>query len=91
MTSANESHTTPALQWEQLSLLREEVVEITLRIGVVLEGDHLQWQLDVRDPSSRTLLGMQSSPAVSAARWEYHLHHMAEAVRQAMRTHVDPF
>lgn len=91
MTSAHESTTTPAIAWEQLSLLREEVVEVTLRIGVVLEGDHLQWMLTTRDPSSGTLLGMQSSPARSAARWERELVTIMERIAETMRTHVDPF
>ena len=36
------------------------VVEITLRVGIVLDTDHGQWQLEVRNPITNELLAMES-------------------------------
>lgn len=48
--------------WAQSSLLEPDCVEITLRIGIVVSGDHLQVQIESKDPSSDTLLSMSSFP-----------------------------
>lgn len=83
--------TTTALEWTQLSLLPYEVVEIDLRIGVVPESDHLQWQITVRDPAAGALLGMLSSPAVSASQWRRQLAAITSALEQIYENHVSPF
>ena len=77
--------------WAQLSLLDPDVFEITLRIGVVPEADHLQWQLDVRDPSSSALLGMVSSPAQSASRWQNAVTAIERELREKLGHRIDPF
>lgn len=91
MPDSHISATTPAIEWEQLSLLREEVVEVTLRLGFVVQADHMQWQITVRDPSAGALLGMLSSPATSAARWERQLITINSQLSEIIRNHVDPF
>lgn len=53
--------TTEAL-YEALPLFPPDVVEITLRVGVVRASDHLQWQLEIRNATDGELLHMQSTP-----------------------------
>lgn len=77
--------------WTQLSLLNFPVVEISLRIGIVAETDHLQWMITTRDPVASTLLGMQSSPAVSAARWPRELELITRELNASYENHVSPF
>lgn len=90
MTDSTNS-STPGLAWEQLSLLGPEVIELHLRIGVVPASDHLQWQLEVRDMTGGGLLGMLSSPHVSATRWPHQLGLMVDALKQTYENHVSPF
>lgn len=43
------------------------VVEVTLRVGIVAESDHLQWQVEVRNPVTHELLAMESKPHFPSA------------------------
>ena len=91
MTDTPASTPRPTASWKQLSLLGDEVVHIHLQIGVVPEADHLQWQLTVRNPAANTLLGMLSSPAVSAVQWPRQLELIVSALGQVYENHVAPF
>ena len=79
------------LSWEQLRLLPDEVIEATLRIGVVIEADHLQWQLDVRDPRSGDLISMQSRPVVSTSNWLPELTLMVSELHKLLGDTIEPF
>lgn len=39
-----------------------DIVEITLRVGVVVSADHFQWQIEARNPVTGELLEMRSAP-----------------------------
>lgn len=77
--------------WAQLNLFDPEVVELHLRIGIVPDADHMQWQLEVRDPAANTLLGMLSSPHVSASQWIRHLAQIESQLREQLSHRIDPF
>lgn len=49
--------------WCQERLFGEPVIEATLRIGVVAESSHVQYQFELRNPESGELLAMRSWPA----------------------------
>lgn len=46
--------------WTEQTLFPPDVLEFTLKIGVVVSGDHAQIQYEVRDPSSGELVRMES-------------------------------
>jgi hypothetical protein len=91
MPSKPTVHQDTTYTWEQLSLLPYEVVEIELRVGIVVESDHLQWQFTVRDPAAKTLLGMLSSPHVSLASWPRHARTIASQLEELIGNNVHPF
>lgn len=39
-----------------------DIIEITLRVGVVVSADHFQWQIEARNPVTGELLEMRSAP-----------------------------
>lgn len=65
-------HTTPAdPSWEQLTLSAGEAVEITLKVGLVPEGDHCQVQVDMIDPGTGRQIALCSRPHGSIDDAEY--------------------
>jgi hypothetical protein len=52
--------TQPPTKWVQEDLFGPDVYEITMRIGVVVSGDHCQVQLERREPLSGRLLALWS-------------------------------
>jgi len=54
----------PSQDWTQLSILSPEVLELTLKVGLVISTEHAQLELEIRDPSSDTLVGLVSRPHV---------------------------
>lgn len=48
--------------WSQPGLFPPDVVEITLRVGVVRSQDHLQWQLEASNATDGTLMRLESCP-----------------------------
>jgi hypothetical protein len=53
--------------WWQERLIKPEVVEARLSIGVVPSTDHLQLQVEVFDPATNILVAMWSRPHISLA------------------------
>lgn len=48
--------------WVQETLIPPNVVEVTLRLGVVNDGDHLQCAISATNPSTGAVLAMWSIP-----------------------------
>lgn len=46
----------------QGQLFTDGICEITIRVGLVAESDHVQMQWEVHDPRDGTLLNLQSWP-----------------------------
>lgn len=55
--------------WVQTSMLAQEIVEVTISLGVVVEGDHLQAQIELRNPVDGTLLDLCAWPHTTLDRW----------------------
>lgn len=66
----------------QTTLLPPEVVEATLRVGLVGASGHVQVQVEVQDPSSGELLALWSQPHADLA-------DLATVVERATRELLD--
>lgn len=64
--------------WEQLSVLPPALLELSITVGLAMDVDHAQIQIEVRNPSTGELLAMQSWPALS-------LHDFEDRMREAGR------
>lgn len=51
---------TSTVHWVQETLFRPNTVELTVKIGAVLDADHLQWTLESRHPKDGSLLALTS-------------------------------
>lgn len=59
--------------WEQLSLIDDRVYEVTLKVGIVAETDHVQLQLEAKDPRTDHLIELQSQ-------WDVDIHSRTSAL-----------
>lgn len=50
--------------WHQQSLVEPSVVEAHLLLGIIASVDHGQVQIELRDPTTNVLLGLNSLPHV---------------------------
>lgn len=62
-----------------------DVVEITLRVGIVTSSSHGQWQLEVRSPVTGELLSMVSRPHFDVDNLGPEAARMVLRVSEAMR------
>jgi len=67
-----------ASNWTQMSLLPHSLLTLSITVGLSLDDDHAQIQIEVRNPSTGELLAMQSWPALS-------LHDFEDRMREAGR------
>lgn len=77
--------------WRQLGLFPPEVVTITLRVGIMVRDDHLQWQVEVRDGKSDALAAMVSRPHAGTSALLAELELAQAAVLELARQVVEPF
>ena len=75
----------------QLSLIPLEVAQATLTVGLVTSSGHLQVQLRVEDPSTRTLLALESIPHRAAELGEATLVAAAQRLWELLEEHTSPF
>lgn len=61
-------------QWEQLSLLPEFALELTLKLGVIPSHDHVQVQVEMSSPTDGKLLALWSLPHADLAHAEDAIH-----------------
>ena len=64
MSAATSSGGTPESPWVQQQLFPGNPVELELRAGFVGHQQRTMWQLTITDPTTSTLVGMMSWPAV---------------------------
>ena len=50
--------------WYQQALTPPQVIQATLRVGWIPSENHLQWHIDVQDPTTSVLIAQESSPHV---------------------------
>lgn len=77
--------------WEQLQLFPSPTYEITLRYGVVADVDHVQWQLEVRDPATGELLSMKSVWTTTVRLAEARLSNVLRLMEDEVRFRLPPF
>jgi len=77
--------------WSQLPLFTGGTTELTLRVGIAGYGDHVQMQIDVRDPSTGELLGMRSLPHVDLKGAQIALLEWLGMFREECQNHLTPF
>lgn len=75
----------------QLTLVPPEVVEATLRIGVIGSRDHLQVQVDVRDPGTGELLARWARPHAPYGRLDHVLEECIHELQSMIVEIVGPF
>ena len=52
----------PDNEWYQQSLTPPEVIELTLKVGVIPSTDHGQWWIEAKDPVTQILIAQASCP-----------------------------
>lgn len=75
----------------QQTLLPPEAIEAVLRIGIVNAANHVQYQLEVRNPSDGTLLALESRPAAQLALLGSEAYEWLQRLLDATYVHVSPF
>lgn len=77
--------------WRQLGLFPPDVVVITLRVGIMVRDDHVQWQIDVRDGAHAELLAMVSRPHATLESLQAELETAQAGVQELARQVLEPF
>lgn len=77
--------------WEQQSMFKGQSTEITLRIGVVPDGDHCQFQVEAMDLGNGELIAMTSMQHCNRARADEIFSRFSAAARELMFGALDPF
>ena len=75
----------------QASLLPPEVVELTLRVGIMGCVNHAQIQYEIRNATDNMLLAMWSRPHLEVAGLEPAAHAALQELLEQARTLVVPF
>lgn len=52
----------PLPDWVQQAFIAPNVSELTIKLGMIAEPEHLQWQLEMHNPVDGTLLDLQAKP-----------------------------
>jgi len=77
--------------WAQLALFPQGVVELTLRVGIAYDADHVQMQVDVRDPSSGQLIAMRSRPHMNLEMADGEIRKWSSEFLAEVLDHLSPF
>lgn len=77
--------------WRQLGLFPPDVVTITLRVGIMVRDNHVQWQVECRDGSSDELAAMVSRPHARLSGLLAELELAQAAVLELARQVSEPF
>lgn len=77
--------------WTQLALLPPVAIEITLRVGVHQQSEHVQAQIEVRDATTGDLLGMQSWPHFDLCTVDDRMREVGREFTAVLDHHTSPF
>lgn len=75
-------------EWVQASLMAQEILEVTIQLGVVVEGDHLQCQVELRNPVDGVLLDLWSTHHLRLDRWQHMMLTVMQQVEQMVADQV---
>lgn len=73
-------------RWMQLPMFPADAVEVRIRFGVVPSANHVQWLVELIDPATKELLGMESMPHGELARWSPELYRAGLVAAEMIRT-----
>lgn len=77
--------------WYQLMLTPPDVIELNIRVGVVPTQDHVQVQVELKDPVTGIQVGMWSQPHAGMASLRTRIAWAcAKAIEEVERA-IDPF
>lgn len=79
------------MDWWQQTLTPVEVVEFTLKLGVVPSADHVQWWIESKDPTTGILIGQASYPHGVMARLPHIVDEACRRLATEVHNRVDPF
>jgi len=82
--------TTP-VTWQQLGLFGPDVVQLTLRVGIVPSSDHCQFQVEAATAGGRDLIAMVSMPHRSLADAADGLSEAVAELAQLVHEYTGPF
>jgi hypothetical protein len=74
-----------------MSLLRPEVLEITLRIGLVFSTEHAQLEYEIRDAESQELFALDAVPHIAFHGMDDCLHAYVARLTENVRDWAGPF
>lgn len=77
--------------WTQRTMFPLEVVECTLKVGVLTGDNHCQIQLELRDPSTDTLIGLHSEPCIDVRNLDRFLVAYCGQIKTVIEEHAHPF
>ena len=77
--------------FEQQRMFKGQSTEITLRIGVVPDGDHVQFQVEAMDLGNGDLIAMTSMAHATSERADEIFSRFVDATRDLMHGALDPF
>lgn len=77
--------------WYQQSIIPSDVLEATVKIGVVPEADHAQIWWEVKDPTTSVLLGSGSVHHLSLHQLSVKIEHAISDMVRHMNEAIAPF
>jgi hypothetical protein len=84
-------HAAPVNTWHQLSMSAEEIIEITLKIGLMPLSDHCQFEVSAENPVTHDLLMLESRPHVKFEQLEAELARVFARAAEVVAYYSDPF
>lgn len=77
--------------WYQPSLLKVEVIEARVRLGLVPERDHAQVMVEILDPTTSALVANWSTHHAALVEWPRLLEEAVQKVNEYLGDAIDPF
>ena len=79
------------VSWHQLDLLSDQAVEITIRIGILPDQAHCQFQVESTVPGSGRLSSLWARPHTSCAEAHLGLAEVDQRLQELLHEHLPPF
>lgn len=73
--------------WVQAVMFPANVTEMTIKLGFIMDPEHFQWEMELRNPADGTLLDLRSMPAGYVDRWGSCWFEIGWLVEQALVDH----
>lgn len=78
-------------KWFQQVLLAEEVLEVRVRIGLIPSRDHVQWLIEVVDPTVERLIDAKSVPHRDLERYRDWRVELFDMLNEQLDDLIEPF